>query len=101
MDAPARSIRPEPQAETLMISFRIISRRSWDDLQGWHEAFPREPHRARPVRDLSWLITSRPAAQEGSPSERPDRIPKRLPTTCVEGESYKASSAPDPRARLW
>lgn len=33
------SIADSPQ-ETLMISFRIISRRSWDELQGWREAFP-------------------------------------------------------------
>jgi hypothetical protein len=31
---------PEPQTETLLILFRIVSRKSWDDLQGWHEAFP-------------------------------------------------------------
>lgn len=23
-----------------MVLFKIISRRSWDNLQGWHEAFP-------------------------------------------------------------
>jgi hypothetical protein len=23
-----------------MILFKVVSRRSWDDLQDWHEAFP-------------------------------------------------------------
>lgn len=40
MDAPQEVFYPEPQAETLLVSFRIISRHSWDDLQNWHEAFP-------------------------------------------------------------
>lgn len=40
MTAPLnRSITDSPP-ETLMISFRIISRGSWDRLQGWHEALP-------------------------------------------------------------
>jgi hypothetical protein len=39
MDAPTNlSIPDNPPA--LMILFRIISRRSWDDLQGWHKAIP-------------------------------------------------------------
>ncbi len=33
------SINDSPP-ETLMVLFRIISRRSWDELQGWYEAFP-------------------------------------------------------------
>ncbi len=33
------SINDSPP-ETLMVLFRIISRRSWDELQSWHEAFP-------------------------------------------------------------
>lgn len=33
------SIQDSP-SESLMVMFRIISRRSWDELQGWHEAFP-------------------------------------------------------------
>jgi hypothetical protein len=40
MDAPQESFYPEPRTETLMISFRIISRRSWDELQGWRDALP-------------------------------------------------------------
>jgi hypothetical protein len=40
MDAPQEAFYPEPRAETLMVSFRIISRRSWDDLQGLREALP-------------------------------------------------------------
>lgn len=40
MDAPQEAFYPEPQAETLMVSFRIISRHSWDNLQGWHKALP-------------------------------------------------------------
>lgn len=30
----------EGQTEPLMILFRILSRRSWDNLQSWHRAFP-------------------------------------------------------------
>jgi hypothetical protein len=40
MDAPQSELYPEPQTGTLMVSFRIISRRSWDELQLWSEAFP-------------------------------------------------------------
>ncbi len=40
MDAPQEAFYPEPRSETVMVSFRIISRRSWDDLQGWREALP-------------------------------------------------------------
>ena len=40
MIAPLEEFYPEPQAEPLVIQFRIISRRSWDDLQSWHKAFP-------------------------------------------------------------
>lgn len=40
MTAPMEEFYPEPQAETLMILFRIISRRSWDELQSWHKALP-------------------------------------------------------------
>lgn len=40
MNAPQEEFYPEPRMETLMVLFRIISRRSWDELQSWHEAFP-------------------------------------------------------------
>ncbi len=40
MDAPQEASYPEPQAETLMVLFRIISRHSWDNLQSWREALP-------------------------------------------------------------
>jgi hypothetical protein len=30
----------EGQTEPLMVLFRIISRRSWDDFQNWKRAFP-------------------------------------------------------------
>ncbi len=40
MNAPQPQSYPEPQTETLMVLFRIISRRSWDELQGWREALP-------------------------------------------------------------
>ncbi len=40
MTTPLNSSISDSPPETLMISFRIISRRSWDELQGWHEAFP-------------------------------------------------------------
>ena len=37
--APHRSIQDSPQ-ETLIVLFKIISRRSWDELHRWHEALP-------------------------------------------------------------
>ncbi len=40
MDAPQEAFYPERRTEALMVLFRIISRHSWDVLQGWHEAFP-------------------------------------------------------------
>ncbi len=40
MIAPQEEFYPEPQTDNLMILFRIISRRSWDELQDLHEAFP-------------------------------------------------------------
>ena len=39
MDAPQESFYTEHQTETLIL-FKIISRRSWDELQSWHRAFP-------------------------------------------------------------
>lgn len=39
MDAPQEAFYSEPRTETLMILFRIISRRSWDELQSLHKAF--------------------------------------------------------------
>ncbi len=39
MIAPQKEFYPEPQAEPLVILFRIISHRSWDELQSLHEAF--------------------------------------------------------------
>jgi len=39
MDAPREEFYTEHQTETLIL-FKIISRRSWDELQGWHRALP-------------------------------------------------------------
>jgi len=41
LDAPHGEFYAEPQPETLVILFRIISRRSRDELQSLHKAFPR------------------------------------------------------------
>ena len=38
MDAPQEVLYSEPRTGALMILFRIIGRRDWDNLQGWHEA---------------------------------------------------------------
>ena len=40
MIAPQDKFYPEPRTEALMVLFKIISRRSWDEIQGWREAFP-------------------------------------------------------------
>lgn len=40
MDAPQPEFYPEARMETLMVLFKIIGRRSWDNLQSWHEALP-------------------------------------------------------------
>ncbi len=40
MTAPLNPSITDSPPETLMVSFRIISRRSWDDLQGLREALP-------------------------------------------------------------
>ena len=40
MIAPQESFYPGRRAEALMIPFKIISRRSRDNLQGWHQALP-------------------------------------------------------------
>lgn len=40
MIAPQEESYPEPSSEALMVLFRISSRKSWDELQGLHEAFP-------------------------------------------------------------
>jgi hypothetical protein len=40
MDAPQVEFYSEPRTETLLILFRIVSHKSWDELQSWHEAFP-------------------------------------------------------------
>jgi hypothetical protein len=40
MTAPLHPSIPDSPPETLMILFRIISRRSWDQLQSWHKAIP-------------------------------------------------------------
>ena len=39
MTAP-QSILQHSQPETLIVLFKIISRRSWDELHRWHEALP-------------------------------------------------------------
>ena len=40
MTAPLNLSITDSPPETSVISFRIISRKSWDELQGWREAFP-------------------------------------------------------------
>lgn len=40
MDAPQSELYPNHQTETLVVLFKIISRRSWDELQSWHKALP-------------------------------------------------------------
>ena len=40
MIAPQEEFYREPQAEPLVILFRITSRRSWDELHSLHEAIP-------------------------------------------------------------
>ena len=40
MNAAQEEFYSEAPPENLIILFRIISRRSWDRLQGLHEAFP-------------------------------------------------------------
>jgi hypothetical protein len=40
MDAPQSESYTEAQPEKLVVLFRIISRRSWDEFQGLHEALP-------------------------------------------------------------
>jgi hypothetical protein len=40
MNAPQEELCPEPRTEALIVLFRIISRKSWDELQGWRGAFP-------------------------------------------------------------
>jgi hypothetical protein len=39
MISPHSSIQDSPR-ETLVVLFRIISRRSWDELYRWHEVLP-------------------------------------------------------------
>lgn len=38
MDAPTESFYTEE--ESISVLFRVISRRSWDELQSWHKALP-------------------------------------------------------------
>jgi hypothetical protein len=40
LEAPQEAFYPERLTEALMVLFKIISRRSWYELQGWREAFP-------------------------------------------------------------
>lgn len=40
MDTPPEEFYTEPRTEALMVLFKTISRHSWDNLQGWREAFP-------------------------------------------------------------
>ncbi len=40
MTAPLNPSITDSPPETLIIAFRIISRRSWDELQGWHAVLP-------------------------------------------------------------
>jgi len=40
MDAPREEFYTEPRPEALVVLFKIISRHSWNELQGWHKALP-------------------------------------------------------------
>ena len=40
MDTPQESFYSKPEDESIMVLFRIVSRRSWDELQSWHRALP-------------------------------------------------------------
>lgn len=40
MNDPASPLYPSSQTEETWVLFRIISRKSWDDLQSLHESFP-------------------------------------------------------------
>jgi hypothetical protein len=40
MTAPQEEFYPEPWTEALIVLFQIISRESWDELQGWRGPFP-------------------------------------------------------------
>ncbi len=40
MRTPLRNSIQDSPSETLVILFRIISRKSWDELQSWREAIP-------------------------------------------------------------
>lgn len=40
MDAPQSELYPEPRVEALVVLFRIISHRSWDELQALAQALP-------------------------------------------------------------
>ena len=40
MIGPQKKLYPEARTEAPMVCFRIISRRSWDNLQSLHQAFP-------------------------------------------------------------
>lgn len=40
MIVPQEEFYPEPRTNALVMLFRIISRKSWDDLQSLHEAYP-------------------------------------------------------------
>ncbi len=39
MSRATRSIQNRP-TESLLLLFRILTRREWDELQSWHEALP-------------------------------------------------------------
>ncbi len=40
MDAPQEEFYPESDEKALMVLFKIVSRRSWEELQGWCKALP-------------------------------------------------------------
>lgn len=40
MTAPLSLIVQDSLPDTLVVPFKIISRRSWDELQGWHAVLP-------------------------------------------------------------
>ncbi len=58
MIAPQEEFYPQPQTEPLIILIRIISHRSWDELQSLHEAFPGS--RMEHVLDGTYVLVVKP-----------------------------------------
>jgi hypothetical protein len=40
MDAPQEAFYPDHETGAMTILFKVIGRRSWDDLHGWRDALP-------------------------------------------------------------